>query len=73
MIAEDLNLSATTTQTNTSLQEELGETLRASKSPFTRVSRSTSLDKLESVIKKEWIYLSVEEQGGDSYSLYKIA
>lgn len=46
-------LAATATQSNPSLQEELEETLRASKSDFTHVSRSTSLDKLESVIKKE--------------------
>lgn len=51
MIAEDLNLRAA--QTNKSLQEELEETLRASKSPFARISTSTSLDKLESTIKKE--------------------
>ncbi|KAL4706290.1 hypothetical protein ACJJTC_013546 [Scirpophaga incertulas] len=36
MIAEDLNLRAA--QTNKSLQEELEETLRASKSPFARIS-----------------------------------
>jgi hypothetical protein len=51
MIAEDLNLRATAVQTNMSLKEELEQTLRASKSPFTRVS--TSLDRLESVVKKE--------------------
>ncbi|GBP55622.1 hypothetical protein EVAR_35857_1 [Eumeta japonica] len=53
IIAEDLSLRAIAAQNYTSLQEELEETLRASKteSPFKPVS--TSLDKLESVIKKE--------------------
>ncbi|GBP38309.1 hypothetical protein EVAR_29253_1 [Eumeta japonica] len=53
MIAEDLSLRAIAAQNYTSLQEELEETLRASKteSPFKPVS--TSLDRLESVIKKE--------------------
>lgn len=53
MIAEDLNLRVIAAQNYTSLQEELEETLRASKteSPFKPVS--TSLDKLELLIKKE--------------------
>ncbi|GBP97936.1 hypothetical protein EVAR_71112_1 [Eumeta japonica] len=52
MIAEDLSLRAIAAQNYTSLQEELEETLRASKteSPFKPVS--TSLDRLESVIKR---------------------
>ncbi|GBP55689.1 hypothetical protein EVAR_18981_1 [Eumeta japonica] len=50
---EDLSLRAIAAQNYTSLQEDLEETLRASKteSPFKPVS--TSLDRLESVIKKE--------------------
>ncbi|KAL4719362.1 hypothetical protein ACJJTC_011829 [Scirpophaga incertulas] len=63
MIAEDLNLCAA--QTNKLLQEELKETLRASKSPFARISTSTSLDKLESTIKKEMDLFECREQGGD--------
>ncbi|GBP11080.1 hypothetical protein EVAR_79746_1 [Eumeta japonica] len=62
LAVEDLSLRAIAAQNYTSLQEELEETLRASKteSPFKPVS--TSLDRLESVIKKKWICLSVEEQ-----------
>ncbi|KAL4713486.1 hypothetical protein ACJJTC_010471 [Scirpophaga incertulas] len=71
MIAEDLNLRAA--QTNKSLQEELKETLRASKSPFARISTSTSLDKLESTIKKEMDLFECREQGGDFCSLHIIA
>lgn len=44
-IAEALNLSATATQTNTSLEEQLEETLRACRTHFTRVSRFKRLDK----------------------------
>lgn len=71
-IAGDSNLRAAASKThrNRTLQEELEESLRTHETSFLHVSTSTSLDKIELLIKKE---MDLYECGGTRGSLLEFA